>query len=81
MSLLTERENRDRERLLVHALISGAILEKFLWGELYRGLTKRRGGARLFLNDFLKGLPNEVGAAFVSGGHNLLLLSVETALP
>jgi len=40
-SLLTERENRDRERLLVNALVSGAVLEKFFWGGPYRGLTKR----------------------------------------
>ena len=31
-SLLTERENRDRERLLVNALVSGAVLENFFWG-------------------------------------------------
>ena len=36
-SLLTERENRDRERLLVNALVSGAVLEKFFWGGLTEG--------------------------------------------
>ena len=43
-SLLTERENRDRERLLVNALVSGAVLEKFfLAGALPRANKKVRG--------------------------------------